>query len=212
MKGDLIIKMKKIIAQGAEAVISLDDRMVLKDRISKGYRINAIDEKLRKSRTKSEKKLLFKAKEIDGVNVPEVFNLKESEKNFKIEEEFIEGDRLSEKLNSYSDEKQFEVMEKIGVMVLKLHEENIIHGDLTTSNMIFKKDISKVYFIDFGLGFVSYKIEDKAVDLHLLKQALEAKHFENWEKLFESFLKGYRAETVVERLKKVEARGRYKGV
>jgi TP53 regulating kinase and related kinases len=203
--------MKKILAQGAEAVISLENDKVLKERVAKGYRIKVLDEKLRKGRTKSEKKLLSKALEIEGVNVPSVFNLKDSEKNFKIEEAFVEGDRLSEKLSSYSGEKQFEVLEKIGGMILKLHGEDIIHGDLTTSNIILKND-GEVYLIDFGLGFISRKIEDKAVDLHLFKQALEAKHFQNWEKLLASFFKGYRAEDVIERLKKVEARGRYKKI
>jgi Kae1-associated kinase Bud32 len=78
--------------------------------------------------------------------------------------------------------------------------------------MILKDN--KVYFIDFGLGFVSLKIEDKAVDLHLLKQALESKHYKVFEDCFNSILKGYKKsvnyEDVMERLKKVEKRGRYK--
>ena len=78
------------------------------------------------------------------------------------------------------------------------------------------KDKNKptIYFIDFGLGFISYKVEDKAVDLHLLRQALEAKHFKNWRALFAGVLKGYSNskdyKAVLERLKKVEKRGRYK--
>ena len=79
--------------------------------------------------------------------------------------------------------------------------------------MILKE--KEVYFIDFGLGFQSHKIEDKAVDLHLLKQALEAKHFQNHEALFKNFLKGYKkdyedSKKIIERLKIVEKRGRYK--
>ena len=72
---------------------------------------------------------------------------------------------------------------------------------------------AQVYFIDFGLGFNSKRIEDKAVDLHLLRQALEAKHFLNWEKLFAAVIKGYESkdkEKIIEQLKKVESRGRYK--
>ena len=69
-------------------------------------------------------------------------------------------------------------------------------------------------FIDFGLGFFSNKIEDKAVDLHLLKQALESKHFKKWDENFKEVLKNYKiskdSEKVLERLKKVESRGRYK--
>ena len=73
----------------------------------------------------------------------------------------------------------------------------------------------KVYFIDFGLSFSSSKIEDKAVDLHLLRQALESKHFKHWHILFQEVLKGYEqvseAEKVLKQLEKVEKRGRYKG-
>ena len=74
--------------------------------------------------------------------------------------------------------------------------------------MIYKN--GEIYFIDFGLGFHSNRIEDKAVDIHVLKQALEAKHFQNWETLFNIFKKAYKNKQVLERLKKVEKRGRYK--
>ena len=78
--------------------------------------------------------------------------------------------------------------------------------------MIYVYD--KVYFIDFGLGFISHKIEDKAVDLHLLRQALEAKHFKHWKELFDEVLRGYSAsknsDSVLKQFRKVEARGRYK--
>jgi len=73
---------------------------------------------------------------------------------------------------------------------------------------------NKIYFIDFGLGFVSHKIEDKAVDLHLLKQALEARHFKNLKELIKEVFKGYKkfkdSENVFRQLEKVEKRGRYK--
>lgn len=71
----------------------------------------------------------------------------------------------------------------------------------------------KIYLIDFGLGFQNARIEDKAVDIHLFRQALESKHFKHWEKLFHSFLSGYSPKDkkqILERLEKVEARGRYK--
>ena len=78
--------------------------------------------------------------------------------------------------------------------------------------MILKDN--KVYFIDFGLGFISNKIEDKAVDLHLLKQALQSKHYKIYEKGFNYILEGYRKsknfENTIKRLEKVEKRGRYK--
>jgi len=95
-----------------------------------------------------------------------------------------------------------------------LHKEKIIHGDLTTSNMILNE--KEIYLIDFGLGFFNGKYEDKGVDIHLLKQALEAKHFKNATILFEEFEKGYssieakEAKKVFERMKAIEKRGRYK--
>ncbi len=203
----------KIIAQGAEAKIHLTENKIVKERIVKGYRLPALDEQIRKSRTKKESKILIKAREA-GVNVPKVLNTDkkgEPKDKFNLEIEFIDGDKLSEKLNSYKEEKQFEVMKKLGHQVAKLHEKDIIHGDLTTSNVLFSEE--KIYIIDFGLGFISKRLEDKAVDLHLIKQALEAKHWQNWEDLFNHFSKGYKwenSEKVLEQLKKVEARGRYR--
>jgi len=65
------------------------------------------------------------------------------------------------------------------------------------------------------LSFTSDKIEDKAVDLHLLRQALESKHYDNWQHCFEAALQGYsrtfpNADEVFKRLEKVESRGRNK--
>lgn len=199
---------KKILAQGAEAIITKEKNKVIKNRIPKQYRLKEIDEKIRKSRTRKEANILNKAKE-KKILVPELFRQEE----FSLEMEFIDGDRLSEKLNSYEEKKQFKVLKKLGNQVAKLHQNDIIHGDLTTSNTILKGE--DVYIIDFGLGFISKRVEDKAVDLHLIKQALEAKHFQNYEKLFENFLEGYtkdykESKETLERLKKVEARGRYR--
>lgn len=197
---------QKILAQGAEAIITLENNIVTKNRIPKSYRLKELDEKIRKRRTEKEAKILEKASKI--IFVPKILG----QKKFELELEYIDGDKLSEKLNSYPEKKQFEVMKSLGKQVTILHENDIIHGDLTTSNTILKEN--KVYIIDFGLSFISKKIEDKAVDLHLIKQALEAKHFQNHEKLFESFTGGYiilkKSKEVLERLKKVESRGRYK--
>jgi len=196
--------MKQIIGRGAEAVLIKENGLLVKDRIKKGYRLPVLDEKLRKQRTKKEAKLLEKAREL--IPVPKV--IETDEKN-KIEMEFIEGKKLSEHIDNLENAE--EICMQIGNNTAKLHDSNIIHGDLTTSNMILKNN--KVYFIDFGLGFNSERIEDKAVDLHLLRQALEAKHFKSWEKLFNFVLKGYKSkdrEKILIQLKKVESRGRYK--
>lgn len=199
----------KILSSGAEAIIYLDKDKIIKERISKGYRIPELDKKIIKRRTKSETKILKKASLFANVPLPE-----ETKEENKILMPFVNGDKLSEKLNSYTQKKQSEGMRKVGKEVAKIHEKGIIHGDLTTSNMILKDE--KVYLIDFGLGSFNGKYEQKGVDIHLLKEALEAKHFQNWEKLFDEFKKGYEsvnkeeAKKVFERLTSIEKRGRYK--
>jgi len=200
--------MKQIlIAQGAEAKIILSNGFIIKDRIKKSYRIPELDKKIRKRRTKAEAKLLLKASKTINAPIP-----KDSKEFDKIKMPFIDGKKLSDHLDNFALTKQKQILKQIGKDVAKLHDNNIIHGDLTTSNMILVKD--KIYFIDFGLGFISQKFEDKAVDIHLLKQALEAKHFKYFEVLFNEFIKGYKkfkdVKTVLERLIAVERRGRYK--
>jgi len=199
----------KIIQQGAEAKIILSGDFVIKDRIKKSYRLPELDTSIRKSRTKSETKLLTKASEIICAPIP----IETKEFN-KIKMPYIKGKKLSEHLDKFQLKKQKEICKTIGKEIAKIHDADIIHGDLTTSNMILVDN--EIYFIDFGLGYISRKTEDKAVDLHLLKQALEAKHFKNWKELFDEVKEGYKkigkkeAQKVIERLKVVEKRGRYK--
>ncbi len=234
----------KLISQGAEAKILLSEDIIIKNRISKPYRIKELDNKIRKLRTKAETKLLQKASKVINAPVPEI------SERYKINMPYIKGKKLSEYLDKFPITKQKAICRQIGKDVAKLHDADIIHGDLTTSNMILVEDIYiknklikkknsdklanknsednirltkrvvvgaggwTIYFLDFGLGFISKKFEDKAVDIHLFKQALEAKHFQNWEVLFNEFVKGYKksknSKIVFERLKAVEKRGRYR--
>lgn len=201
---------QKLISQGAEAKIFLKDKKIIKDRIAKSYRIKKLDDSIRKSRTKREAKILQKALSKE-INVPELIN----QDKFNIEIEYINGERLSETLNNKLEKDQFEILQKIGKQTALLHKGDIIHGDLTTSNTILQDKTNKVFIIDFGLGFISKRLEDKAVDLHLIKQALEAKHFQNHKQLFNEFLKAYKktnkeSTQILEQLQKVETRGRYK--
>ena len=195
----------KIIKQGAEAILYREDNCLIKERIRKSYRIDDIDIKLRKSRTRKEAKLLEKTE-----NSPKVFDV--DEKNMKIKMEFIDGKLIKDILDNMHKDDRNNLMREIGGKIAKMHDGNIIHGDLTTSNMILR---DKVYFIDFGLGFDSSRTEDKAVDIHLLKQALESKHYKHFEESFREVLEGYKIsrnwKEVLNRLEKVEKRGRYKG-
>jgi TP53 regulating kinase-like protein len=207
---------EKVIGRGAEALLIQKGNTLVKRRIKKGYRHEHLDLMLRTSRTRREARLLEKAAR--AINVPKVkaidgMSKKKFEPETEIEMEFIDGKVLSEHLDKFDLQRALKICKQIGESAAKLHDIGIIHGDLTTSNMILHE--GKVYFIDFGLGFHSARAEDKAVDLHLLREALESKHFRKWGDYWNSVLSGYRtsknAPAVAERLKKVEARGRYKG-
>lgn len=202
--------MKTLISQGAEAKIFKEDNLVIKERIPKKYRIKQIDEKIRKYRTRREINLLKRAFRL--IPVPEV-KKESSERKFQIIMDFINGKKLANYLDLFVDKKRTEICKIIGKQLATLHNNNIIHGDLTTSNMILKD--RRIYFIDFGLGFIDHKEEHKAVDLHLLKQALESKHYKHYESSFNAVLNGYKKycknyKQILDRLTKVESRGRYK--
>jgi len=221
----------QILQQGAEATISLKDNQIIKNRIKKSYRLPELDTKLRTRRTKSEAKIISKLK--TTINVPKIISVDANQ----IIMQYINGKKLSDYLEKLDYKR---ICKQIGETLTKLHNQDIIHGDLTTSNMIYveakkQKDnldnsktikankqtsnnkISnnnfKIYLIDFGLGFHSKKIEDKAVDLHLLKQALEAKHFKIVDESFKIIIKNYKAnqyKLIINRIKAIESRGRYK--
>jgi len=222
--------MPNVIAQGAEAVLTKQGNTIVKNRVKKAYRLNIIDNKIRRQRTKKEARLLEKASRL--VPVPQIIKIDKN--NNKIVLEYLSGLKLSENLDKLKNNLQ--VCRVIGQQIAILHDNNIIHGDLTTSNMIYaplnknKRSSSnekallplrdknrfkfKVYFIDFGLGFESNNVEDKAVDLHLIKQALEAKHFKRYEKYWKAILESYKTskhyKETIKRLEAVEKRGRYK--
>lgn len=199
----------KILKQGAESIIYLENNEIIKHRIKKSYRIEEIDIKKRKYPTRNEAKLLQKAKDLE-INVPNI--IKVNEKEFKLFLEYIDGKVVRDIIASLNEEEITRISYDIGKEIAKLHDANIIHGDLTTANFILKDN--KIYIIDFGLGFISEKIEDKAVDLRVLKQALESKHSRISQEAFIEFLNGYNSsknyESVIARLGLVSLRGKYK--
>ena len=195
----------KPIAQGAEAVLYKDGSVLIKERVSKNYRIKEIDSRLRNSRTKKEAKLLEKLDNI--IQVPKIYKFGDE----KIYMEFIQGKLLKNEFDILDSKKRNEICNLIGRQIAKLHDADVIHGDLTTSNMILND--KEVFFIDFGLGFSSERDEDKAVDLHLLRQAINSKHYLHADS-FNEIIKGYKesinSDKVINRLEMVEKRGRYK--
>lgn len=197
----------KIIGSGAEAVIYYDDEnSVVKERVKKSYRHPLIDESLRKTRTRREAKILGKLREI---SFPSPMLIDSDDKSMKINMEFIDGEKLRDVFDTNPMEFSREMGEKIGI----LHNNEIIHHDLTTSNMILKD--GRIHFIDFGLSFFSKKIEDMAVDMHLLDRAMESRHHKFYPECFKEAVKGYlksakNGAEVMNRFKKVDLRGRNK--
>ena len=196
---------KKLIAQGAEAKLFLEEGKIIKNRFPKSYRIKEIDEKLRGFRTRREAKVLNR---LEAINFTAPKLIKNDEKeNLVIEK--IDGKLVKDILEKADYGK---LCEEIGRKIAILHNNSIIHGDLTTSNMILN---NKIYFIDFGLSFFSEKAEDKAVDLHLLKEGLESKHYRIWEDCFKCVVEAYKKDAknsnaTLKRLEVVEKRGRYR--
>lgn len=195
----------KEIGRGAEAVILRTAGSVLKDRIVKNYRIKEIDSKLRKTRTRKEAKILEKLKEF----APKLIK---TDSKSKIEMEYIEGSLVKHII----DDKPL-LAKEIGKLTAIMHDKNIIHGDLTTSNIILQRaergKHNAIKFIDFGLSYESHKVEDKAVDLHLFREAVESKHFRKEKAIWTNFLKGYKPKNkaeILKRLEVVEKRGRNK--
>ncbi len=205
--------MSKLIAQGAEAILSLEKHegkdALVKFRIRKGYRIPQLDSKIRKLRTRREADFIHRARRA-GVSTPRILSLKED----KIVMEFLDGERIKDVLNPSPKGKRFIIYELIGEAAARLHSAGIMHGDLTTSNMILKE--GKLYIIDFGLGKSTRRPEDYAVDLFLLYEALKSTHFkhlkEAWQKILKAYCENYsNSETVLQRFRKIEKRRRYKG-
>jgi len=197
------------IFRGSESIVRLIKRnnliLIEKFRMPRGYRIKEIDEPLRKKRTKQEVKLLKKAREND-ILVPEIY----SQNKFTIEMEYISGI----KKNKFSDREA----EKLGIILANLHNLDIIHGDFTLSNFIFSdpKDsksmdssgVYKIYIIDFGLGFFSRSIEDKAIDIFTTIRSI------NDNSTLIIFLKSYlknvdNKKQIMKRILKIRERFRY---
>jgi len=100
---------------------------------------------------------------------------------------------------------------KIGQMVGALHTGGIIHGDLTTSNMLWAE--GKMYVIDFGLGSMTDEVEARGVDLRVLKEAFGSTH-SHLAGCFDVIMKGYceafnGGKEAVERMTDIASRGRY---
>ena len=226
-----ILKGFELIKQGAEAKLytgtyeheSQSLLVIAKERFKKTYRHPDLDASLTSKRIKNEVKLLNKASTI-GISVPKVYKsdvksgviiMEYIKESITCKEFIFEAVKAAANVNKL-DESLIKLSARIGGIIAKLHLSQIIHGDLTTSNVLIKKDENdlKIFFIDFGLASVSPQLEDKAVDLYVLERALQSTHSLQADELFENIMKGYsevygaNANQVIDRLDQVRLRGR----
>ncbi len=199
-----------IIAQGAEATIGRGQwhgrEVIIKQRVSKAYRPEELDIRLRNSRLKAEAQLISQARKA-GVRTPLIYDI--DIYNCSMTMEFIDGPTAKQVLEESPDRDS--LAKEIGRSIGRLHRANIIHGDLTTSNMLFLDNVP--CFIDFGLGEKSQEPEKKGVDIHLLKEALTSAHSLQ-PGLFGVMAEAYAAEypdgaKILGLVEEIEKRGRY---
>jgi TP53 regulating kinase-like protein len=205
-----------LLKKGAEASLQVaiwnGRKVVFKTRLPKRYRHEKLDRDIRTYRTVHEPQLMNAAKKA-GVPTPLVFKV--DTKNSVITMEFIEGKLVKQLLGSLSATEREEMCIRIGETIGRLHAHGVIHGDLTTSNMIVNKE-GRVFLVDFGLGEKNTELEAQGVDLHLMKRALQSTHYRFAEECFEAIAKGYssvigedRSKEVMSKIKEIEKRGRY---
>ncbi len=206
----------QLIKRGAESEIRLGDflntKAIYKIRVKKRYMHDDLDNYLRYERTRREAKILATAY-ASNINVPKLYAVYPSVGIIIME--YIEGNTLKDLLLS-NHEKYITFSYYAGRELAKIHKANIIHNDYTTSNIIVRND--KLFIIDFGLSVYSTNIEDKAVDIHLYKRAVESTHASISNKIMKEFYKGYLDEIgeetgnkIIKRAKEIELRGRYVG-
>ncbi len=207
---------KTLLKKGAEASLFLADwhgrRVVVKTRLPKKYRPAKLDTTIRSYRTVHEPQLMSEAKKA-GVPTPTIFQI--DVKHAEIVMEFVEGKQVKQLLGGFSADERGAVCVNVGELIGKLHRQGVIHGDLTTSNMILNTD-GTIFLVDFGLGEKNTELEAKGVDLHLMKRALQSTHFQFAEECFHAVMKGYAAvvgedetKDVLAKVREIERRGRY---
>ena len=236
-----------LIAHGAEAqlyqtvFLTPSTPAALKIRRPKAWRHPTLDKRLTRQRILAEARVLVKCAR-DGVRIPAVLGL--DWENGWLATEWIYGltvkEAIRQRLNEESEhsedggqeERLKRLLASIGHAVGVLHASGVIHGDLTTSNMMLRprlrdeEEISttskeslldgEIYLIDFGLATQAVQEEDRAVDLYVLERAFGSTHPRE-EPLFLEVLDGYRksykaAGATLKRLEDVRMRGRKKSM
>ncbi len=187
--------MKKI-HEGAEAVIYQNNSEIIKIRKEKKYRHKKLDIKLRKTRTRSEFKIMQKLHK-NKLPVPKPIEC--NEMTFEIRMEKVKGENLKQ-----SQEKKEKELAKI---IAKMHNLNIVHGDLTLKNVLLTS--KGLVIIDFGLSYQSSRYEDKAMDLFILEETSKLEEFDMKKFINEYIKKAKNAKQIILKLEKIRERRRY---
>ncbi|RVW54798.1 EKC/KEOPS complex subunit bud32 [Vitis vinifera] len=153
-------------------------RCVVKERFSKKYRHPSLDSKLTLKRLNAEARCMTRARRL-GVATPVLYSVDPVLQTLTFE--YVEGPAVKDVfldfgLHGVAEERMDDIAKQIGDAIGKLHDGNLIHGDLTTSNMLIQSGTNQLVLIDFGLSFTSTLHEDKAVDLYVLERALLSMH------------------------------------
>jgi TP53 regulating kinase-like protein len=205
---------ERVIAKGAEADLVLMEwnglTALAKKRKPKRYRHPELDRQMRKTRTRIEADIIHRAK-MSGVPTPLLYQVDPEEAVIVME--YIDGVKVRDAVEGLTDGERRTLFKRIGGYAGRLHGAGVIHGDLTTSNILKQGD--RLVFIDFGLAEVSKEVEKRGVDLNLMDRMLTSTHYRHHEELLSAFLEGYRgtmgaeAEEAVTRMEEVARRGRY---
>ena len=203
-----------LIKRGAESEIRLGRFLglpaVFKVRVRKPYMHPRLAARLVAQRTRREAKVIAAALRA-GVSAPLLLAVLPSAGVLVME--YVEGPLLKEVLAGAPREEALKLAREAGAILGRLHSAGIVHGDPTTSNYIVSR--RGLVLIDYGLAEFSEHVEERAVDLHLFRRAVEATHASLARDLYEAMLEGYRsvmgaeAERVAERAEEIRLRGRY---
>jgi Kae1-associated kinase Bud32 len=182
--------------------------VVVKQRVVKGYRHPELDRSIQTARIKNEARLMFEARKA-GIAVPVIYSIDICGNRIVMEE--VKGVRVKDALMELPDDDAVRVCEKIGGIAARLHSNDIVHGDLTTSNMLLEGD--RIVLIDFSLGQKSSELEDKGVDMHLLEEAFHSAHHDRsglYDVIKRSYVDSYvEGKSVLDKVREIEKRGRY---
>jgi Kae1-associated kinase Bud32 len=170
----------KPLHRGAEAQIRAVDWLGLparlKERDPKSYRPKALDDRLRRERTRTEARLLVESRRV-GVRTPILYDLDLPKHRIVMEE--LPGSTLKQLLEESPKETPplLAPVRAFGRALGTLHAAAISHGDLTSSNVLYPDGANgPPAFIDLSMGERSAGVEALGIDLHLVEEDLKSLH------------------------------------